>query len=124
MKLLTVSQIHLYTLFSLFPPFLKSTPLVASFGFPKSVSQNPPTLVAFMLFQMIITPAEAVIGMGMNALSRRFEWEADRFALELGQSSTAGEKADATTPDMGERLAKALIGLHAENLSTVWVDWL
>ena len=32
---------------------------------------------------MILTPLEAVVGMGFNFISRRFEWEADRFACEL-----------------------------------------
>lgn len=123
--MLVVSQIHLFLLFSLFPAFIKSTPFIASFGFPPSVSKNPPTLVAFMLFQAILTPFEAVFGLGMNALSRQFEWEADRFALELGTGS-ALEKDDGEdhSGDMGERLGRALIGLHAKNLSTVWVDWL
>jgi len=129
LKLLIVSQLHLFLLLSAFPPFLKSSPLVASFGYPPSVSKNPPTLVAFMLFQMILTPIEAIFGLAMNALSRQFEWEADRFALELGHGSSPEEmdahaKGSENSGDMGERLARALIGLHAENLSTVWVDWL
>jgi STE24 endopeptidase len=82
-----------------------------------------------MLFQMILTPLEAIFGLAMNALSRQFEWEADRFALELGHGSTpedkdAHAKGSENSGDMGERLARALIALHAENLSTVWVDWL
>lgn len=85
-----------------------------------------------MLFQMILTPFEALFKLGMNALSRRFEWQADRFALDLGHSSTPsevkpGEKAqvaEGDEDDMGSRLARALISLHVENLSTVWVDWL
>lgn len=86
-----------------------------------------------MLFQMILTPFEAVFKLAMNALSRRFEWQADRFALELGHSpsdekgspseaKTKGESKD--EDDIGARLARALITLHVENLSTVWVDWL
>ncbi len=68
---------------------------------------------------MILTPLEAVISIGMNGLSRRFEWEADRFACEL--QDTLGEEE---MKDMGERLGRALITLHVKNLSTVWVDWL
>lgn len=86
-----------------------------------------------MLFQMILTPFEALFKLAMNALSRRFEWQADRFALELGHSSTPSEVtpgeekpklAEGDEDDMGSRLARALISLHVENLSTVWVDWL
>lgn len=68
---------------------------------------------------MILTPMEAVIGAAMNALSRRFEWQADQFACEL--SEKLGEK---DMEDMGTRLGKALTTLHVKNLSTVWVDWL
>jgi len=64
-------------------------------------------------------PMEAIIGMAMNAISRRFEFEADRFACEL-QHKLKSEKMK----DMGDRLGRALITLHVENLSTVWVDWL
>lgn len=55
----------------------------------------------------------------MNAISRRFEWEADKFAVEL-QDKLGEEKMS----DMGERLGRALVALHVKNLSTVWVDWL
>jgi len=68
---------------------------------------------------MILTPLEAVVGICMNAVSRHFEWEADRFACEL-QHKLKDEKMS----DMGDRLGRALIALHVKNLSTVWVDWL
>ena len=68
---------------------------------------------------MLLTPLEAVVGILMNAVSRKFEYEADRFACEL-QNKLGDEKMT----DMGDRLGRALIGLHVENLSTVWVDWL
>ena len=68
---------------------------------------------------MILMPMEAVIGMVMNAISRRFEFEADRFACEL-QHKLKSEQMK----DMGDRLGTALITLHVKNLSTVWVDWL
>lgn len=64
-------------------------------------------------------PMEAIIGMGMNAISRRFEFEADQFACELQHKLKSEDMKD-----MGDRLGKALITLHVENLSTVWVDWL
>ena len=83
---------------------------------------------------MLLTPLESVIGIIMNAVSRRFEYQADRFACELHQRLAAKAKANGSTKEgdeeieemksMGERLGKALIGLHVENLSTVWVDWM
>jgi len=68
---------------------------------------------------MILTPLESVVGICMNAVSRRFEWEADRFAVELQDRLQAKEMSD-----MGDRLGRALVTLHVKNLSTVWVDWL
>jgi Zn-dependent protease with chaperone function len=68
---------------------------------------------------MILTPMEAFIGIAMNVVSRRFEWEADRFACELPDRLKEPEMED-----MGDRLGRALITLHVKNLSTVWVDWM
>ncbi|KAJ7226892.1 peptidase family M48-domain-containing protein [Mycena pura] len=118
-KLLAVSQVHVFTIFALFPAFLHAPPVLAAFDFPKAVAATPPTIVAFLLFQMILTPLEAFVSIGMHAISRHFEWEADRFACEL-QEKLADEKM----ADMGERLGRALITLHVKNLSTVWVDWM
>lgn len=118
-KLMAISQLHIFTILALFPAFLHAPPLLSAFDFPSSVSKAPPTIVAFLLFQMILTPLEAVISIGMNAVSRKFEWEADRFAVELEEQ--LNEKS---MGDMGDRLGKALIELHVKNLSTVWVDWM
>ena len=68
---------------------------------------------------MVLTPLEAVVSMALNAVSRRFEYQADRFACELRTQLKSDDMAD-----MGARLGRALVALHVENLSTVWVDWL
>lgn len=78
-------------------------------------------LMSFIL-QMLLTPFEAVIGIGMNAISRRFEWQADQFACDIQE--IVGESEGKGMGDMGERLGQALVTLHVKNLSTVWVDWL
>jgi len=103
----------------LFPAFLHAPPVLRSFDFPKEIAAQPPTIVAFLIFQMILTPLESIVGIGMNAISRNFEWQADRFAVEL-QDKLNDEKMS----DMGDRLGRALVALHVKNLSTVWVDWL
>ncbi|KAH8111655.1 peptidase family M48-domain-containing protein [Phellopilus nigrolimitatus] len=118
-KLLCVSQVHLFSILALFPAFLHAPPVLRSFDFSPAVAAKPPTIVAFLLFQMILTPIEAVLSTAMNALSRRFEWQADDFACELAQRLDAPEMHD-----MGARLGRALTTLHVKNLSTVWVDWL
>ena len=68
---------------------------------------------------MILTPLEAIVGIAFNAVSRRFEYQADRFACEL-QDRLKNEEMS----DLGDRLGRALVQLHVKNLSTVWVDWL
>lgn len=59
------------------------------------------------------------MSIGMNAISRHYEYEADRFAVELQD-----QLREPSMRDMGERLGRALVALHVKNLSTVWVDWL
>jgi STE24 endopeptidase len=74
---------------------------------------------------MVLSPLEAVLGLALHAISRRFEYQADRFACELHaivKDQPAAEKE--SMKDMGSRLSRALITLHVKNLSTVWVDWL
>ena len=71
--------------------------------------------------QMILTPLEAIIGIAMNAVSRTFEYQADRFACEIQERV---KEPSAEMADMGDRLGRALVQLHVKNLSTVWVDWL
>lgn len=96
---------------------------------------------------MLLTPVESVIGVLMNAVSRHFEYQADKFACTLHEKlapaaeSLKGLSYSLVTydsliyinvdrkeveemQDMGDRLGKALITLHVKNLSTVWVDWL
>ncbi|KAL5480481.1 STE24 [Sanghuangporus weigelae] len=120
-KLLLISQLHIFSILALFPAFLHAPPVLRSFDFPPRVAKEPPTIVAFLLFQMLLTPMEAVIGAAMNALSRSFEWQADRFACEISERLKEDGKG---MEDMGKRLGRALTTLHVKNLSTVWVDWL
>lgn len=75
---------------------------------------------------MLLTPVEALISPLMNTLSRKFEYEADDFALTL--QDRLAKKGDVKAEelkemdDMGARLGRALVALHVKNLSTVWVD--
>lgn len=112
-------------MFAVFPAFAHAPAVFHSFGF----GSNSPTIVAFLLYQMILSPVEALFGVIMNAISRHFEWQADRFACELAERVRA-TKTDKTNvdsesfEDIGPRLGRALIALHAKNLSTMHVDWL
>lgn len=62
-----------------------------------------------MLFSDAFSPMDTVIQLLMNILSRKFEFEADAFAKDLG---------------MRVELASSLIKLHVQNLSTMDADWM
>ena len=51
-KLLLVSQVHLFTILALFPAFMHAPPLLRAFDFSKHVAARPPTILAFLLFQV------------------------------------------------------------------------
>ncbi|KAI4159052.1 MAG: hypothetical protein LQ342_006898 [Letrouitia transgressa] len=56
-----------------------------------------------------LAPLDTVIKLLMNVLSRKFEFQADEFAVKLGYS---------------KELAKSLIKLQVQNLSTMDADWM
>lgn len=66
-----------------------------------------PIIIGFILFSDVLSPADVFIKLGMNVLSRRYEFQADAFARNLGYS---------------EELAKSLIKLQVQNLSTMDAD--
>ena len=51
-KLLCISQVHLFSILALFPAFLHAPPVLQSFDFSPSVAAKPPTMIAFLLFQV------------------------------------------------------------------------
>ena len=50
--MMLVSQLHLFSILALFPAFLHAPPVLRAFDFPAHVAARPPTIVAFMLFQV------------------------------------------------------------------------
>ncbi|KAK4203884.1 peptidase family M48-domain-containing protein [Triangularia verruculosa] len=103
-KLFGISQAHFFYIFALFSVFVNNNSLYADFGFH---SQHP-IIVGFLLFSDILGPADNVIKFLMNILSRRFEFQADAFANNLGYNA---------------ELAASLIKLQIQNLSTMDADW-
>jgi STE24 endopeptidase len=51
-KLLCISQVHIFTILALFPAFLHAPQFIRAFDFSKVVSARPPTMVAFLMFQV------------------------------------------------------------------------
>lgn len=98
-------QAHFFYIFALFSVFINNNSLYADFGF----TNQHPIIVGFLLFSDILSPLDNVIKLLMNILSRKFEFEADAFANNLGYNS---------------ELASSLIKLQIQNLSTMDADWM
>ena len=113
----------MFYIFALFSVFIDNKSLYESFGFYK----EHPIIIGFVLFSDALAPMDTVVKLLMNILSRKFEFEAgsylyfktllatlliyspDEFAVKLGYKT---------------ELAKSLIKLQIQNLSTMDADWL
>ncbi|KAI9876201.1 MAG: hypothetical protein M1830_007051 [Pleopsidium flavum] len=104
-KLFGIAQFHMFYIFALFSVFINNRSLYQSFGFHKEF----PIIIGFILFSDALAPLDTIVKLLMNILSRKFEFEADAFAVNLGYST---------------ELAKSLIKLQIQNLSTMDADWL
>lgn len=104
-KNLGIVQAHLFWVFALFSAFVRNASLYAAFGF----RREQPIIIGFILFNEILSPTESLVGLGMNVLSRKFEFEADAFSQKLGH---------------GKELARSLIKLQIQNLSAMDADWM
>ena len=92
-------------IFSLYSAFIHNKSLYTSFGFVK----QQPILIGFMLFNDIFQPVECLLTFVLNLISRKHEYEADKYASDCGYS---------------EELSRSLIKLSNENLSSMNADWL
>ncbi|RKF61223.1 CAAX prenyl protease 1 [Erysiphe neolycopersici] len=104
-KLFGISQAHFFYIFALFSVFVNNASLYQSFGF----HNNYPIIIGFILFSDALAPMDTFIKLLMNILSRRYEFQADNFAKDLGYSKD---------------LARSLIKLQIQNLSTMDADWI
>lgn len=111
MKNMGIVQGHLFFVFALFSAFVRNNSLYTAFGFGPGAGYQitlQPIMIGFILFNEVFSPAESLVGLGMNILSRKFEYEADAFSAKLGHS---------------RELARSLIKLQIQNLSAMEVDW-
>ena len=100
---LLILQVHVLLFFYLFGLLLHNDDLFQSFGF----HDSKPVFVGLTLFNYVYQPVEHVFSFLMHLLSRRNEYQADKFAVDL---------------DQGEKLKEALIAIHKENLSNMVPD--
>ncbi|WIA16071.1 hypothetical protein OEZ85_012796 [Tetradesmus obliquus] len=98
-----MSQFITLANFLLFAGMRTAPGLFESFGFDKS----RPAFIAFVLFQFVVAPVDEVIGFITNVVSRRFEYQADGFAVQQGK---------------GKELREALLKLEETNKASLNVD--
>uniref|UniRef100_A0A6I8RJD0 CAAX prenyl protease n=1 Tax=Xenopus tropicalis TaxID=8364 RepID=A0A6I8RJD0_XENTR len=104
-KNIVISQVNSFLCFFLFAVLIGRKELFAAFGF----YNTQPTLIGLMIiFQFIFSPYNEVLSFCLTVLSRRFEFQADAFARNLGKAKD---------------LYSALIKLNKDNLGFPVSDW-
>uniref|UniRef100_A0A8C1PDM4 CAAX prenyl protease n=1 Tax=Cyprinus carpio TaxID=7962 RepID=A0A8C1PDM4_CYPCA len=105
-KNIVISQMNSFLCFFLFAVLIGRKELFMAFGF----HDTQPTLIGLMIiFQFIFSPYNELLSFCLTVLSRRFEFQADAFARNMGRSS---------------ELYSALIKLNKDNLGFPVADWL
>lgn len=105
-KNLIIVQVNLLLLFSVFGATFKYPKMYTALGFYKS---KPVLVGLFVVFQYVMLPYNTLLSFLMTILSRKFEFEADDFAVQLNK---------------GEALEKALLKLNKDNSGFPVYDWL
>lgn len=106
-KNIIIMQIHLFLMFAAFGYLFSYGPFYEAVGFPRGTR---PVLVGLLvIFTYVMAPYNALINFCMTILSRRFEYQADAFAQQLG---------------FAKQLSQALIKLNLDNLGFPVYDWL
>ncbi|PRT57030.1 CAAX prenyl protease 1 [Wickerhamiella sorbophila] len=105
-RLLTMNLSIVLATFGLFSAFAKNASLYRSLGFAPGTM---PIIVGFIVFSDLLKPVEAPINFIQSYITRMYEYEADRFAVDLGY---------------GGKLASALTTMMKKDLATVNADWL
>ncbi|GIL78776.1 hypothetical protein Vretimale_269 [Volvox reticuliferus] len=110
-QLFLVNQTVVVFQFCLYMLVRNSTVLPAAFGFGTGpavgASGAAPAFVSLILFQVIMSPVDEVIHYLSNVISRRFEFQADNFAVRTGH---------------GADLRAALLKMEEENKGAMHVD--
>eukprot|EP00186_Timspurckia_oligopyrenoides_P001313 CAMPEP_0182451076 /NCGR_PEP_ID=MMETSP1172-20130603/43519_1 /TAXON_ID=708627 /ORGANISM="Timspurckia oligopyrenoides, Strain CCMP3278" /LENGTH=482 /DNA_ID=CAMNT_0024648811 /DNA_START=2076 /DNA_END=3524 /DNA_ORIENTATION=+ len=102
-KSLIIGLLHMLFMSGLYGMTASNKDLFVSFGY----TSDTPHLIGLMLFSEILGPLDSIVSFAMNWMSRKHEYEADRFAKTLGHSQALGD---------------ALVSMHIENLSNMNPD--
>lgn len=106
-KNICIGQLHMFLMFTAFGYLFNNTALYRIFGF--AADERPVLIGLILICNYILAVYNALISFGVTVLSRRFEYEADAFAVQLGHA---------------EPLGRALVKLNADNLGFPVYDWL
>ncbi|CAK8674319.1 unnamed protein product [Clavelina lepadiformis] len=106
LKNLAIMQASILFSFFVFGKLMNVHEIFAAFGF---VDQQPILIRLYIVFSLVFSPVNEIESFLMNVLSRRFEFQADDFAVNLGKK---------------ELLKSALLKLYKDNLSFPVADWL
>lgn len=105
-KNLVIMQVNLFLLFAGFSAMFKYPPLYKAIGF---YSIKPVLVGLFIVMQYVMMPYNTLLNFLMTCLSRKFEFQADNFAVNLGKAVP---------------LEKALLQLNKDNLGfPIDDDW-
>lgn len=112
----------MFYVFALFSVFINNRSLYQSFGFRKEF----PIIIGFILFSDALAPLDTVIKLLMNVLSRKFEFQAGSYHPSFHPQEYLTELIDEFAVKLGysKELAKSLIKLQVQNLSTMDADWM
>lgn len=97
-KNIIVMQVNLFLLFAGFSVMFKYPPLYKAVGFYKT---QPVLVGLFVVLQYVMMPYNTLLNFLMTCLSRKFEFQADSFAVNLGKAAP---------------LERALLQLNKDNL--------
>jgi STE24 endopeptidase len=98
-KNIIIMQVQMFLIFMMFAYLFKFPALYQAVGF---ANNTQPIIVGFLVIIMyVLAPFNTAIGFGMTLLSRKYEYQADAFAKQLGFAAD---------------LCKSLIKLHIDNL--------
>lgn len=98
-KSIVLTEVNLLLLFTAFGILFRYSTLYTALGFP--TGQEPIIIGLIVVLQMILAPYNSILSYFATALSRKFEFEADNFAVAL---------------DYPNELKSALIKLGKDNL--------
>lgn len=104
-KMMAITQVHMFAIFYGFSRFMGRGDIYEAFGFQGEM----PVIIGLMLFSCYLSPIEVVVSFLMHLYSRKNEFEADRFAVNLGY---------------GELMQSALVKLQVENKGNMNPDWM